>query len=99
MFPAVHCFQEDWYKTIQMSGNKGLLNKLLYIHSHWNTMLLFKKIIYFDMERGPWLKTTESKIASTLWLYLIKLFISIYSLGESRSLSIEMMPVDSECRA
>lgn len=82
IFSAVHCFQENKWKTIQMSGNNGLVGRSLYIHSHWNTMLLFKKIIYIDTERIPSLKTTESKMASVVWLYLIKLLTSIYPLGE-----------------
>ena len=100
MFPAVDCFQEDKWKTTQLSGNNGLLNKLFYVHSHWNNMLLYKKIIYADMERVPWLKITESKTASIVLLYLIKLLISYISPGGwFKSLFTTMMPVDSECRA
>ena len=82
-----------------LSGNNGLLNKLLYIHSHWNTMLLLKNIIYIDMERVPWLKITKSKTVFLVWLYLMKSFISLYLPGGGiRSLFIKMVPIDSEWR-
>ena len=69
------------------------------IHSHWNTMLLFKNIIYIDMEITPWLKITKSKTVFLVWLYLMKLFISLYLLGGGiRSIFIKMVPIDSEWR-